>query len=104
MHLLEHCIRKDLDTKAPRTMAVLDPVLATIVNMDASEEITVNTFPKEIEKGSHKVILSKKVWVDRSDIRLEDHVDFRGIAPGKTIGLKYCGCFIVLGIEKDQEG
>ena len=106
MHLLEHCIRKDLDTKARRTMALLDPVLVTIVNLEENhrEELAINNFPKDVEKGTHKVILTKKVWVDRSDIRLEDHIDFWGIAPGKTIGLKYCGCFVVLDIEKDETG
>jgi len=33
LHLLEHCIRKDLDIKAPRSMAILDPVLVTITNI-----------------------------------------------------------------------
>lgn len=54
MHLLEHCIRKDLDLKAPRTMAVLEPVLVTIANVpeDYREAIQVNLFPKDPTKGS----------------------------------------------------
>lgn len=85
-------------------MAVLDPVLVTIVNVEDNyrEELVINNFPKDLEKGTHKIVLTKKVWVDRSDVRLEDHADFWGIAPGKTIGLKYCGCFIVLKMETNQ--
>lgn len=48
MHVLEHCIRKDLDKKAPRTMAILEPVLVTIVNVEPNhrEVLEVNDFPK----------------------------------------------------------
>lgn len=59
MHLLEHCIRKDLDIKAKRTMAVLDPILATITNLESDEEIEVNDFPKFPDKGKHKIKLTK---------------------------------------------
>lgn len=106
MHLLEHCIRKDLDLKAPRTMVVLDPVLVTIVNVEADyrEEIKVNLFPKNPEKGSRTIVLGKQLYVERSDIRLEDHADFWGIAPNKTIGLKYSGSFKVVGILQDANG
>ena len=61
MHLLEHCIRKDLDVRAPRTMVVLEPVPVTIVNVpaDFSEEIQVNLFPKALEQGKRTIHLTK---------------------------------------------
>ena len=48
MHVLESCIRKDLDIKAPRTMAILEPVLAIIDNVadDFSEELEVPIIPR----------------------------------------------------------
>jgi glutaminyl-tRNA synthetase len=106
MHVLEHCIRKDLDVKAPRTMVVLDPVLVTITNVpvDFSEEISVNLYPKNPEKGNRKIYLQKELYVERSDIRLDDHADFWGIAPGRTIGLKYSGSFKVVAILQDTNG
>lgn len=59
MHVLEHCIRTDLDIKARRSMAILDPVLTTIVNFEKDEVLEVNDFPKFPEKGKHKVTLTK---------------------------------------------
>ena len=59
MHLLEHCIRKDLDVNAKRTMTVLEPILGTIINLEKEEEVEVNDFPKFPEKGKHKIKLTK---------------------------------------------
>jgi len=91
MGLLDHCIRKDLDAKARRIFAVMDPVKVTIDNVDANfaEKFTALHFPKEKEKGGYEITLTKEFYVDRSDIRLEDHKDFYGFAPGKVVGLKY---------------
>lgn len=106
MHLLEHCIRKDLDTKAPRTMVVIDPVLVVIENVDENfkEELSLPDFPKNPERGTHKVSLTKRVYADRSDIRSEGHDDFWGIAPGNVVGLKYAGAFKVLEVKKSSKG
>lgn len=59
MHVLEHCIRKDLDVKAPRTMAVLKPILATYVNYEVDLKAEVPEFPKNPEKGKHSITLTK---------------------------------------------
>jgi glutaminyl-tRNA synthetase len=64
----------------------------------------VSYFPKSPEKGQHFVTLSRNIFVDRSDIRTDDHDDFWGIGPNKTIGLKYCGAFKVLDVIKNGEG
>jgi glutaminyl-tRNA synthetase len=88
MHVLEHCIRTDLEVKAKRTMAILDPVVATIVNLVNEEVLEVKDFPKFPEKGTHTIKLTSKVYLDRSDVRTVDHEDFWGCAPGKLIGLK----------------
>ena len=78
-------------------MVVLDPILVTIVNLadDFVEPITVYHFAKTPERGSRIVTLTNKIYVDRQDIQLEDHEDFWGIAPGKMVGIKYCGAFKV---------
>lgn len=89
--LLEACVRGDLDEKAPRVMVVLEPLKLRIQNWDADhvEQISVANFPKDPSRGAHKVYLSNIVYIDRSDFRLEDSKKYFGLAPGKTVHLKY---------------
>ena len=93
--LLELEVRKHLDVRAPRTMAVLDPVEMVIVSVEKDEEVSIPLFPKDEAKGSRKITYSKNIWVERSDIKLEDEKGFYGIAPNKVIGLKYASSFYV---------
>jgi len=71
MHVLESCVRKDLDVKANRTMAILDPIVAIIDNVedDYSEVLEVPLIPRNLEKGSRKILLTKKIYLDKSDVK-----------------------------------
>lgn len=91
MYVLDHCIRKDLDVKAKRVFAVLDPVKVTILNYDekSEEKYVAFHFPKEKEKGGYELSSSKEIFVDKTDVRLKDSDDFYGFAPKKVVGLKY---------------
>jgi len=40
-------------------------------------------------KSTHKINLTNKIYVEREDVRVEDHKEFLGMAPGKLVGLKY---------------
>ncbi|CAD8207787.1 unnamed protein product [Paramecium pentaurelia] len=104
MHVLESCIRKDLDVKAPRTMAILEPIVAIIDNVadDFSEELEVPIIPRNPQKGNRKILLTKSIYLDKNDVRTEDHVDFWGVAPGKIIGLKQCGPFKVISVTANE--
>mmetsp|Transcript_10692 Transcript_10692/g.20804 ORF Transcript_10692/g.20804 Transcript_10692/m.20804 type:complete len:765 (-) Transcript_10692:32-2326(-) len=86
---LEHCVRKNLDEIAPRTMAVLDPLELEIRGFENVQELTVPDFPKNPERGSHTVKLTSTLFVERSDFRVQDSKDYFGLAPGKVVGLKY---------------
>lgn len=61
-------------------------------------------FPKDETRGNRKVKLSKRIFVERSDIKLQDEKGFYGIAPNKVIGLKYASTFFVkeVVVENDQ--
>lgn len=89
--LLEHCLRTDLNEKATRAMVVLDPIKVIITNYaeGADEEITVPNIPGHPEKGTHKVDLSRVIYIERSDFRMEDSKDYYGLAPKKSVLLKY---------------
>ena len=93
-NVLENEVRKYLDVHAPRTMAVLEPVEMIIEGIEESD-ITVPLFPKDEARGNRKIRLSKKIFVERSDIKLQDEKGFYGIAPNKIIGLKYASTFFV---------
>jgi len=80
-------------------MVVLDPILCVIENLEKEETIEVRDFPKDASKGTHTVLLSKEIYVDESDVKLEDSKDFWGIGPGKVVGLKYVGAVKVKHIE-----
>jgi len=102
--LLEDCVRKDLDTKAPRTMAVIEPLKVRITNLD--KEIVVETplFPKHPDAGTRKVTLEQTIFIEKKDFREIDDPDFFGLAPGKEVGLKYCGLIKCEKVVKDENG
>jgi glutaminyl-tRNA synthetase len=91
--VLEHAIRTDLDKKAPRTMAVIDPIKVTLVNVedDFSQEIETPLFPKNKEAGSRKITLTKHIYIDRSDFNEVDQPEFFKLTPNQEVGLKYGG-------------
>ena len=52
-------------------------------------------FPKDEKKGGRKILFTKKIYIERSDIKLEDEKGFYGIAPNKVVGLKYASTIII---------
>lgn len=88
-------MRKELDRTAERTMAVIDPVKLVLTNVpeDFKLECKAHLFPKEPEKGSYTMTLTKESYIDRSDVRIKDSKDFYGFAVNKVVGLKY-GCVV----------
>ena len=68
---LEAVVKDTLDVTAPRTMVVLAPLKVTILNypFDGPTTIEVPDFPKDPKRGTHKVVLDRVVYIDRSDFR-----------------------------------
>ena len=92
VELFEHVVRNELNELAPRTLAILDPVIIEIEDMKPGEKVEVIglLFPNKKESSaSYSMTLEREVFVDRSDVREVDSKDFYGIAPGKIIRLKY---------------
>ena len=102
---LESSIRADLDTKAPRTMAVIDPLKVVLKNLDKETEIDTFLFPKLKEKGGiRKVKLSKVIYIDKTDFQENEDKDFFGLTPKQEVGLKYAGVIKVEEVKKDAKG
>lgn len=82
----DQTIRRYLERTTPRLMMVLDPV--AVVIEDAEEvDLEIPFSPKNQAMGTHKVKLTKTVYIDRSDFREIDSKDYFRLAPGKSVGL-----------------
>jgi glutaminyl-tRNA synthetase len=82
----EQSVRKYLERTVPRLMMVLDP-LAVVIEDAEEMDLDVPFSPKNPAFGSHKLKLTKKVYIDRSDFREVDSKEYFRLAPGKSVGL-----------------
>nr|CCA16832.1 unnamed protein product [Albugo laibachii Nc14] len=97
--------------ESKRVMAVLDPVEVVISNFDqATFEMArcrAPDYPQDEERDGgnayHTVQLTPVIYLDHSDIRLDDHPSFYGVAPGKQIRLKYAYNFTCARIETEKD-
>ncbi len=93
---LEFAIRSDLERRAPRAMAVLDPLRAVIENWPEGreEELEIPWWPGEPERGGiRKVPLGREVLVERGDFTLDPPKDWKRLAPGREVRL--AGAYVV---------
>ncbi|HEY9791941.1 MAG TPA: glutamine--tRNA ligase/YqeY domain fusion protein [Candidatus Obscuribacterales bacterium] len=107
MAQLEFHIRDDLNQKAPRVMAVLNPLKVVIENYpdDKVEELDASYWPHDIPKeGSRKVPFSKEIYVEQDDFMLEPSKDYYRLAPGKEVRLRYAYCVTCTDVKKDASG
>ncbi len=93
--MLEHCVREDLNARAPRYMAVTDPVKIVIDNWPEgkTEEITLENLPGDPTGGTHTVQFGREVYIDRSDFAVEPPKKFFRLKPACEVRLK--GAYII---------
>ena len=93
--MLEAVVRDQLNTTAPRTMVVTEPLKVTVVGEGGSnQEITVPDFPNEAERGEHKVVFQSPFYIERDDWRAEAEKGYRRLCPGQIVGLRHAGLVI----------
>ncbi|MGV6831789.1 MAG: glutamine--tRNA ligase/YqeY domain fusion protein [bacterium] len=104
--LLEFCIREDLNKKAPRVMAVLNPVKLVITNYPENEEewLDAENNPEDENAGSRKVPFSKELYIEREDFKEEANRKFFRLTLNKEVRLK--NAYIIKGesVVKDEDG
>jgi glutaminyl-tRNA synthetase len=90
MGLLESVVRDDLNSRALRVSAVLDPVKVVITNYPADkvETLTAVNNPENEADGTHNVEFSREIWIERDDFMEEAEKKFMRLAPGKEVRLK----------------
>lgn len=104
--LLEYCIREDLNKRAARVMAVLDPLKVTIVNYpeDRVEKLEAINNPEDESAGKRKVPFSRELYIEREDFREDPPKKFFRLAPEREVRLRY-GYFITcVDVIKDENG
>ena len=104
--LLEFCIREDLKLKAPRYMAVLDPVKVVITNYPEgqTETLVIENNTENEAMGTREVTFGREVYIERGDFMEEPVKKFFRLAPGKEVRLK--GAYIIecQSVVKDDNG
>ncbi|ERN05736.1 glutamine--tRNA ligase isoform X1 [Amborella trichopoda] len=91
---LEYHIREEMNKTAPRTMVVLHPLKVIITNLKPGMimELNAKIWPDaqlDNESSFYKVPFTNIVYIERSDFRMKDSKDYYGLAPGKSILLRY---------------
>lgn len=103
---LEFCVREDLNKRAPRVMAVLDPVKLVITNYPEgqTEWLEAENNPEDESAGSRKVPFSREIYIERSDFKEEANRKFFRLTLNKEVRLK--NAYIIKGesVLKDEQG
>ena len=104
--LLEHCLRQDLNKRAPRRLGVLNPLKLTIENYptNQNEEIDAVNNPEDESAGTRKVPFSGEIYIDRNDFMEEPPKKYFRLAPGKEVRLKYAYYVTCKDFIKDDNG
>lgn len=104
--LLEFCVREDLNKKAPRVMAVIDPVKLVITNYPEGKEewLEAENNPEDENAGFRKVPFSRELYIEREDFLEEAPPKFFRLSIGKEVRLK--NAYIIKGdnVVKDADG
>ena len=103
--LLEHCIRKDLNQRAPRVFGVLRPLKVVIDNYpkDLVEEMECVNNPQDDSMGTRKVPFSRVLYIERDDFREDPPRRWFRLAPGREVRLRYAYYITCVGVVKDEQ-
>lgn len=106
--LLEFSVREDLNLKAKRVMAVLNPLKVVITNYpdDKAEELEAINNPEDATMGTRILPFSKEIFIDKDDFREVPPPKFHRLSPGKEVRLRYAyiiRCDAVIKDERSSE-
>ena len=106
MELLESAAREDLNSRAIRVSAVLDPVKVVITNYPEgqTETLTATNNPENEADGTHEITFGRELWIERDDFQEEAEKKFMRMAPGKEVRLKNAYIVMCTGCKKDEKG
>ncbi|CAI8017520.1 Glutamine--tRNA ligase [Geodia barretti] len=104
--LLEHCLREDLNRRAPRRMAVLNPLKVVITNYPEGQSecfVAINN-PEDADMGTRTVPFSRELYIERDDFMEDPPRRFYRLAPGREVRLRYAWLVTCTDVVKDADG
>ena len=103
--LLEHCLREDLNLRAPRRMAVLHPLRVVIDNYPEGrvEELEAINNPEDSAMGTRTVPFSRVIYIEQDDFREDPPKKFFRLAPGREVRLKHAYYITCRSVTKDAQ-
>ena len=106
LHLLEHFVRKDLETKANRALAVLRPLKVVIENWPAGhvDWLEAQNHPDDPARGTRQLPFTGELWIEQDDFLENPPKDFFRLAPGREVRLRYAYFLKCTGVHKDAAG
>jgi glutaminyl-tRNA synthetase len=104
--LLEFAIREDLNKKAPRVMAVLNPLKLIITNYpeNRTEEMKTINNPEDASMGSRTIPFSREIYIEREDFMEDPSRKFFRLGPGLEVRLKSAYIIKCEDYKKDEDG
>lgn len=104
--LLEAAVREDLNKRAIRVSAVVNPVKLVITNYpdDMTKEMVAVNNPENEADGTHNITFSKNLWIEREDFMEDAPKKFFRMSPGKEVRLKNAYIVKCTGCTKDENG
>ena len=104
--LLESAVREDLNARATRVSAVINPVKLIITNYPEGqvEELEAINNPEDPEAGSHTIEFSRELWMEREDFMEDAPKKYFRMTPGQEVRLKNAYIVKCTGCKKDENG
>lgn len=106
IELLEHCLREDLNKRAPRVMAVLHPLKVVIENYPEGkvEELDAVNNPEDAAMGTRKVPFARELWIEQADFMENPPKKYFRLAPGAEVRLRWAYIVKCTGVVKNARG
>jgi glutaminyl-tRNA synthetase len=103
--LLEHCVREDLNERAPRVMVVLRPLRVVIDNYPEKqvEELDALNHPTDPSMGTRKVPFSRVLYIEQEDFLEDPPKKYYRLAPGREVRLRYAYFIKCVDVVKDEQ-
>lgn len=104
--LLEYCLREDLNRRAERRMAVLDPLKVVIRNYPEGkvEWFDAENNPEDPEGGVRKIPFSREIYIEREDFMVDPPKKYFRLSPGSEVRLKHAYYVKCVDYETDSDG
>jgi glutaminyl-tRNA synthetase len=104
--VLEDCIREDLNMRAPRVMAVLDPLKVVILNYPEGRQELIEAVnnPEDPSAGVRKVPFGRELYIERDDFREDPPPKYYRLSVGREVRLRYAYLITCVGVVKDTDG